>query len=147
LADTGDPKKGAPGDGGIQKWSLTGGTWTLDYTLIDPNFVTDITQLHGETGFEALTGEIVGSGPSAQVELFAVSYTLGDGDPNGLYTITDNLDATTESGESFTEMETSGANDVFKGVSFAPVPEPGMYGLILGGLGALAALGRRRWKQ
>ena len=147
LADTGDPKKGAPGDGGIQKWSLTGGTWTLDYTLIDPNFVTDITQLHGETGFEALTGEIVGSGSSAQVELFAVSYTLGDGDPNGLYTITDNLDATTETGESFTEMETSGANDVFKGVSFAPVPEPGMYGLILGGLGALAALGRRRWKQ
>ncbi|MGA2053496.1 MAG: hypothetical protein ABSH19_09305, partial [Opitutales bacterium] len=37
VADTGDPKNGGTGDGGIQKWSLNVGnsTWTLDYTLID----------------------------------------------------------------------------------------------------------------
>lgn len=147
VADTGDPKNGGTGDGGIQKWSLNGSTWDLDYTLVDPNFTMNLTAAHGETGFEAITGEVVGSGPSAEVDLYAVSYTLGDADPDGLYTIADNLDETTETGETFTEMEASGANDVFKGVSFAPtaVPEPGMYALIFGGLGA--ALAVARWKR
>ncbi|MGA2053393.1 MAG: PEP-CTERM sorting domain-containing protein, partial [Opitutales bacterium] len=117
-------------------------------TLIDPNFVTNITLAHGETGFESVTGEVVGSGPSAVVDLFAVSYTLGDADPDGLYSITDNLDATSETGEEFTELESSNdiadGNDVFKSVSFAPVPEPGSYALIFGGLGAVLALVRRR---
>jgi len=142
VADTGDPKNGGTGDGGIQKWSLNGSTWDLDYTLVDPNFTMNLTAAHGETGFEAITGEVVGS----EVDLFAVSYTLGDADPDGLYSIADNLDASTESGETFTEMEASGANDVFKGVSFAPtaVPEPGMYAVIFGGLGAALAVARRR---
>jgi hypothetical protein len=132
VADTGDPKKGAPGNGGIEKWSLVGGNWTLDYTLIDPNFTTNITATNGETGFEALTGQVVGTGANATVELFAVSYTLGDADPDGLYAISDLLAAATNPGESFTEIEASGPNNVFKGVSFAPVPEPGAYALLFG---------------
>ncbi len=33
IADGGAPKAGGVGDGGLQKWSLMGGTWQLDYTL------------------------------------------------------------------------------------------------------------------
>ena len=33
IADGGAPKNGGLGDGGLQKWSLVNGTWTLDYTL------------------------------------------------------------------------------------------------------------------
>jgi hypothetical protein len=139
VADTGVPKKGAPGVGGIQKWSLVGGNWTLDYVLIDPNFTTNITASDGETGFEAITGKLVGSGANTTVQLFAVSYTLGDADPDGLYAITDMLSSSVlPAGEDFTEIEASGPNNVFKGVSFAPVPEPGEAAL-LGGLGCLAA--------
>jgi hypothetical protein len=147
VADTGDPKTGTVGDGGIQRWSLNVGnnTWTLDYTLIDANFTTNISLSHGETGFESITGEVVGS----EVDLFAVSYTLGDADPDGLYTITDSLlapDTTTGASidGNYTELEASGANDVYKSVSFAPVPEPGTYASIFGGLGAALAMARRK---
>ena len=37
VADSGAPKNTSAdsplGDGGLQKWTLSGGTWTLDYTL------------------------------------------------------------------------------------------------------------------
>ena len=38
VADSGRPKNGSKGttglgDGGLQKWTLNDGTWTLDYTL------------------------------------------------------------------------------------------------------------------
>ncbi len=142
VADTGDPKAGGTGDGGIQKWIYSSGAWNLAYTLTDPNFVLPTlatTASHGETGFEALTFQLVGG----NVDLYAVSYTAGDADPNGLYAIVDNLAATTlptgANAESFTELEAaSGTSDVngtdenFKGVSFAPeaIPEPSTWALV-----------------
>ena len=138
VADTGVPKAGGTGDGGIQKWTLSGGTWTLQYTLTNANFVspaTAATATSGETGFEAITGQIAAGG---LIRLYAVSYTAGDDNPNGLYEITDSLNATTGTGETFTELETAAGNggQVFKGVSFAPnaVPEPSTWALA--GLGA-----------
>jgi len=120
VADTGNPKNGGRGDGGIQKWTLNGSTWTLDYTMKDPGFKTDTLQAHGECGFEAIAGRVVGTDAGAKVELFAVSYTLGKGDPDGLYRITDCLGGISDGGATFTEMEASGANRLFKGVAFAP---------------------------
>jgi hypothetical protein len=71
---------------------------------------------------------------------------LGDDNPNGLYEISDTLDATGESGENFTELEAAAGNGKlnFKGVSFAPVsvPEPSCMALIC--VGGLALLNRRR---
>jgi hypothetical protein len=127
LADTGDPKAGGTSDGGVQKWVYNGSTWALAYTLRNPNFVppSEATSASsGETGFEAITGSVTGSGPSAVVNLYAVSYTAGDDNPNGLYAITDTVDATSSSA-SFTELESSkslGDDVVLKGVSFAPTP-------------------------
>jgi hypothetical protein len=149
VADTGDPKAGNLGDGGIQKWTLTASTWTLQYTLT-PTGSDWIPAGNpqganvGESGFEGITGQVVGSGAGATVQLFAVSYTLGDDNPNGLYAITDTLSATSGTGESFTELEAApgDGSTTLKGVSFAPIPEPTGLGLL--GAGSLLFIRRRR---
>lgn len=140
VADTGVPKAGGTGSGGIQKWTLSNGTWSLQYTLTDPAFVAPnlaASATSGETGFEAITGEVF----NGTVDLFAVSYTAGDANPNGLYAISDLLDSTTGAGENFTELESAAGNggEVFKGVSFAPqdVPEPSAWAAVLTGFGVL----------
>ncbi len=148
VADTGVPKAGGTGDGGIQKWTLNNSTWTLQYTLINAAFVSPAsaaTATSGETGFEAITGKVVGG----VVNLYAVSYTAGDANPNGLYAITDILNSTTGAGEAFTELESAAGNggQVFKGVSLAPqqiVPEPSTWIMMLGGLGLLIGMQRLR---
>ena len=153
VADTGAPKTGNLGDGGIQKWTFNGSAWTLQYTLtptlsgwIAPGNPKSLNS--GETGFEAITGQIVGSGPSATVHLFAVSYTESDDNPDGLYSISDTLSATSGAGESFTELESSPGNggENFKGVSFAPIPEPSGPCLICAG-GTLITLRRNNRRQ
>jgi hypothetical protein len=159
VADTGDPKAGKTGDGGIQKWSYntSTGKWTLDYTLRSSDLLpvtTATTASHGETGYEAITGQVV----NGMVDLYAVSYTAGDADPNGLYGVADNLSFTTASQastETVVELASSdadngtGPDNDFKGVSFAPqavaTPEPSTW--ILVGLGALTFAFFRRVRR
>ncbi len=140
VADTGVPKAGGVGSGGIQKWTLNGSTWSLQYPLPPPNVISAASAApatSGETGFEAITGQILAGG---KISLYAVSYTAGDDNPNGLYAITDTLNATSGAGETFTELESAAGNGslVLKGVSFAPnaVPEPSTWALA--GLAAAA---------
>jgi len=156
VADTGDPKVGNVGDGGIQKWTLSLSTnkWTLDYTLTPTGFVSPTlatTAADGQTGFEAITGEVV----DGNVDLYAVSYTAGDADPNGLYAIVDPLSSTTGTGDAFTELASAPgltgsdtADDNFKGVSFAPdaqaVPEPSTWALLGVGFAGLVWQMRRK---
>ena len=159
VADTGAPKNKALGDGGIQKWSYNGTAWGLDYTLVPANFVQNYNDktsglTDGEVGFESLTGKIV----NGTVQLYGVSYTIGDADQDALYSVSDPLSAVTNPGDSFTELATAAGlgnlstataigGPVFKSVTFAPqvasVPEPGTWALILGA-GALAWAG---WKR
>jgi hypothetical protein len=108
------------GNGGIQKWTLSGGTWSLQYTLA-------VTATSGTRG---LAGYVDGSGNAV---LFA---TTTETSANKLVTVTD-LGNTS----SFTTLATAPTNTAFRGVDFVPVPEPTTVAMI-----ALAgfALTRRR---
>jgi hypothetical protein len=154
VADSGDGKQNSAsnslGDGGLQKWSLIGGVWTLDYTLADGLNLVANTASAGTTGLLGLTGEVIGD----EVELFATNFTIGDTDPTFLYGITDDLDSLTRpvdsngnQTESFTELAAAPVDSNFKGVSFAPsagVPEPATWALMISGFGLVGGLLRRR---
>ena len=146
VTDSGDPKAGGIGDGGLQKWSDASGTWKLEYTLSTGlNLVSD-TSSSGTSGLFGLTGKVVGN----NVELFATNSTLTDTGQTYLYGISDSLSATSASqvtGESFSVLETAAADTDFKGVSFAPVtpvPLPATAWLMLSGLGGIAAFARKK---
>jgi hypothetical protein len=109
--------------GGLQKYSLNGGSWTLKGVVgVD----TD--------DYRGLTGVVNGS----TVSLFA---TIGG---NRLVSLTDTsgYDATFSSSV-VTTLATAGANNAFRGVALLPVPEPGTWALMLGGLALVAGLARR----
>jgi Abnormal spindle-like microcephaly-assoc'd, ASPM-SPD-2-Hydin len=123
VADSGAPKNNSAssslGDGGLQKWSLVSGSWTLDYTLSAGLNLVANTNTDGTSGLYGLTGVVNGT----QVQLYATNYTLADLDQTYLYGITDSLSATMASqvsGESFTQLAIAPADSNFKGVAFAP---------------------------
>jgi hypothetical protein len=127
VADTGQPKNksgSVAGAGGIQKWVLSGGTWSLQYIFNNPSsFVSRSTApraITGETGFEAITGQVVGT----TVTLYAISYTAADDEGDGLYAVTDTLSETSNPGTVPTELESAPGSGgvVFKGVAIAPSP-------------------------
>jgi len=157
VADSGSPKNGQTGaaaglgDGGLQKWVLTDGTWQLDYDLsAGLNLVTANGGANspsptspGVTGLFGLAGKVVGG----QVELFATSYGLNELSTSYLYGITDTLSDTTlaeASNESFSVLDTAADGTDIRGVAFAPVPLPGSVWLMISGLCALGVGARRR---
>lgn len=117
VADSGNPKQGGTGDGGLQKWSLAGGTWHLDYTLSAGLNLVKNSATAGTTGLIGLTGVVTGG----TVELYATNATVGDLDPTALYGITDQLAATTApAGASFRTLVTAAADTNIRGVALAP---------------------------
>jgi hypothetical protein len=122
------------GDGGLQKWSLIGGTWKLDYTLsLGLNLVNSSTSSRGTSGLIGLAGMVVGD----IVEL----------DPTFLYGISDVLADTTAAqvtGETFSMLEAAAPDTVIRGVTFAPVPEPAALSVMLAGLAGIGMVRRRR---
>jgi hypothetical protein len=157
IADSGQPKNGnankaALGEGGLQKWTLNGGVWTLDYDMVtglsltnNANAGSDPTA-PGVTGLFGLTGEVVGG----NVELFATSYGLNELSQSFLYEITDNLANLSPSvggAESFTTLETAAAGTLFRGVSMSPAPEPASITVFGIGLAGAAIARRRRMRR
>lgn len=116
VADDRTPANG----GGIQKWQLISGTWTLLYTLTD-----GVSGCRGLTGTQDSRGAVV---------LYA---TTGETTANRLVTVTD-----TGPGSVFTTLATAPTNQIFRGVDFTPIPEPSSLLLIV--LGALGFGLRRR---
>ena len=159
VADSGQPKNGNPnkaalGEGGLQKWVLTDGVWTLDYDLVAGlnlvnNALANSTTptAAGVTGLFGLTGEDVTINGVQEVELFATSYGLNELSPSFLYEITDVLGDTSISqagSESFATIYSAPAGTLIRGVAFAPVPEPGTLALLTLGLAGLGFSHRRR---
>jgi hypothetical protein len=155
VADSGQPKNGssgaaALGEGGLQKWSLVGGVWVLDYDLYSGLGLVSNTTANsatptapGVTGLLGLTGQVESNGT---VELFATSYGLNELSPSYLYEITDTLADTTyasASGESFTTLYSAPTGTDIRGVAFAPVPEPASLALFASALAGVAAIRRR----
>jgi hypothetical protein len=147
--------------GGLQKYSLVNGTWTLDYelkgSLIGASYSVNGTgSLAGDSlttttdGLRNLTGRINANGT---VTLYAVTSTegsaLGDAgaDPNQIVAITDTLADTTSgqaAGENFSVLDTAALGQVYRGVDVAPVPLPAAAWMLLAGLGGLGLIARRK---
>ena len=86
----------ASASGGIQKWTLSGGTWTLQYTL---NPSTSI-------GCRGITVDWSGANP--------VIYETGT--DSKIYVVTD-----IGSGSVASVIATAGTNKVFRGIAFTPI--------------------------
>ncbi len=113
MADDGSAANG----GGIQKWVLSSGTWSLVYTLLNNGSSTTATR--------GLAGYIDGNGD-------AVLFGTGG---STLFTVTD-----TGASAAATVLATAPANTAFRGVEL--VPEPTSFGLL--SLGIMAMSRRRR---
>lgn len=123
IADSGNPKQGGLGDGGLQKWVLANGTWSLQYTLsAGLSLVTDKATA-GTTGLIGLTGNVSGD----NVTLYATNATIGDLDQTYVFGITDSLSSTTGTGETFTTLVTAAADTNIRGISFAPTATTACY--------------------
>ena len=115
---------------GLQKWTLSAGTWHLAYTLqkglgLGVQYgVSDLaSSLNPATdGLRNLTGKV---NPDGTVTIFAITSTIsasGDqgADPNRLVTITDRLAATSLPLTSSSMFWTPPASDKFSAASLLP---------------------------
>ena len=126
---------------GLQKWvfNSTTGQWNLAYTLTSglnlgqpytvagyptgENPATGLPWAPATDGLRNITGRV---NPNGTATIWAESSTVSGGgdqgaDPNKLYTITDNLAATTPpSHESFIAIDSAGFGQVIRGVSLTP---------------------------
>jgi hypothetical protein len=133
LAEDTDPTSGTPSvnTGGIKKFTNTGGTWSLDYTIN-----TDYDGAGSAvTGVKSIAVDDSGAVPV----LYATS-----SDRAALLSITD---TGTETGAeaSISVLQTAAAGEVFRSVAFVPVPEPTSTALLA--LGGLFAVSRRSRKS
>jgi hypothetical protein len=136
---------------GLEKWTLSNGTWSLDYTL-QAGLIGNMYSVSGwdfeETtiGLRNLTGEVNANGT---VTLFATTSTSslsGDNgaDPNEIVKITDALgDTTLPTSEPFSVFDGPQAGLRFGGVAFA-APEPSTWAMLLLGFAGLGFAGYRK---
>jgi hypothetical protein len=137
---------------GLEKWTLSDGTWSLDYTL-QAGLIGDTYTVpgwdFGETtiGLRNLTGEVNANGT---VTFFATtSTTSGSGDngadPNEIVKITDVLgDTSLPTSEKFSVFDGPDAGLRYGGVAFAAAPEPSTWAMLLLGFGGLGFVGYRK---
>jgi hypothetical protein len=108
--------------GGVEKWSFNGSSWVFDYSLS-----------YGTNGAVGLAVDFSGANPT----IYATS-----ANGTSLFTVTD-----TGSSATGTLLDTAGANEAFRGLDFAPTPEPSAGALIGMGLAGLWSFQRRNRKS
>lgn len=120
-----DDDNTAPATGGLSKWVFSANVWTKLWSVNPAN----------STGLRSLTGVVNADG---SVQLYGI-------DSNTSSRLVGLLDTgSTPVSASFSILATSPANQVFRGVDFAPTVIPTPAAVVLLGLGGLAAARRRR---
>jgi hypothetical protein len=137
---------------GLEKWSLSDGTWLLDYTL-QAGLIGDTYSVDGwdfgETtiGLRNLTGKLNANGTVTFWATTATSSDSGDNgaDPNEIVEITDNVsDTSLPTSEQFSVYDGPVAGLRYGGVAFAAAPEPSTWAMLLLGFGGLGFVGYRK---
>ena len=136
---------------GLEKWTLSNGTWSLDYTL-QAGLIGDTYTVpgwdFGETtiGLRNLTGQVNANGT---VTFWATTSTSSDSvdngaDPNEIVEITDALGLTSlPTSKSFSVFDGPEAGLRYGGVAFA-APEPATWAMLLLGFAGLGFAGYRK---
>ena len=134
---------------GLEKWTLSNGTWSLDYTL-QAGLIGDTYNVpgwdFGETtiGLRNLTGEVNADGTVTFWATTSTSSGSGDNgaDPNEIVEITDALgDTSLPTGEKFSVFDGPVAGLRYGGVAFAAAPEASTWAMLLLGFGGLGFAG------
>ena len=119
--------------GGLQKWVLTGGTWTNSWSvLVNGTGATSTTAGTGFAGIRGLTGTWDALNGA---QLFATTTETSN---NRVIAFSDTGSTPT----SFTNLASAGTNYVFRGVDLTAVPAPGAAALV--GLAGLITKRRRK---
>lgn len=137
---------------GLEKWTLSNGTWSLDYTL-QAGLIGDTYNVDGwdfgETtiGLRNLTGKLNADGTVTFWATTATSSDSGDNgaDPNEIVEITDNVgDISLPTGEQFSVYDGPVAGLRYGGVAFAAAPEPSTWAMLLLGFVGLGFVRYRK---
>lgn len=157
VADEGDGvRMGVAGKvttfAGLQEWKLLNGSWSLAQTF-QQGLVGQVSTPTGlswkvqQDGLRNITGKQNADG---SFTIYATTSTVSNelthdlgADPNEIVSITVG-DTSTAANTNFNVLETSAVGQRFGGVALAPVPEPENYALLLGGLGLIGSVVRRR---
>ncbi len=111
---------------GIEKFSLVSGTWVADGVIGSSS-----------DSYRGLTGAVTANG----VQLYA---TRQGGSSQGVVSLLDSSGYNATITGTPNVMVSLGTNEAFRGIAFAPVPEPGTF--VLGGLGLGLLLVARRYR-
>jgi hypothetical protein len=137
---------------GLEKWTLSDGTWSLDYTLQAgligetysvPNWDFEETT----SGLRNLTGEVNANGTVTLWATTATTSASGDNgaDPNEIVEITDALgDTSLPTSEAFSVYDGPQLGLRYGGVAFAAAPEPSTWAMLLLGFAGLGFAGYRK---
>lgn len=114
-------------NGGLEKWTYNGSTWSLAYRIttgLNSVFIRQLCGMVDENG---------------NAILYA---TTTETNANRIVTLSDVVSATSYSGTGFTLVAQASSNTVFRGIDFVPVPAPAS-GSLLALAGAVAFRRRR----